>query len=263
MYPLLRRGDKLPTVAVIQILLNRKMKVGTYIGVDGIFGKFTQKAVRNFQKEYRLPNVNGVIDRETWLKLSENQPFQLIDSVDVTNHKDLGYEDAAIKSAGGDPIINFGMCAGVAEVKHKIRIRATNGSVGLLRFHGHGSPGSMGITTGTGWEADSTFDALYIKFLARFISELSVIFSPFGSVELHGCRVGAGRDGTTLLKGLANALGVPVSAGVRTQYGGGATTFRFEGYVKTEFPKNKSLKAWAKSLPAPEIYGMSVSRAGD
>ena len=50
---------------------------------------------------------------------------------------------------------------------------------------------------------------------------------------------------------------VPVTAGLRTQYGGGSSTFRFEGPTLTAFPGGGDLKSWARSRPVPEIHGMS------
>ena len=152
------------------------------------------------------------------------------------------------------------MCNGVKEVMEKIKSRAAGGNIVLLRFHGHGSPGEMGVTVGTGSEISSEFGVTFLDSLARFVSPLAWVFSSIGSAELHGCRVGAGPDGRRLVTALAQAWGVPVTAGIRTQFGGGLTTFRFEGPTFTGFPRSGNLKAWARSLPVPEIHGMSVSR---
>ena len=139
MYPILRRGDRLPTVATVQILINRKMKQGTYLVVDGIFGKNTRRELENFQRRHGL-DPKGKVNKDTWSQLIKDQDLQVIDSVDVTNPSDMGYEDAAIRGAGGDPIVNFGMCNGVKEVTKRILAEARPGRVALLRFHGHGSP---------------------------------------------------------------------------------------------------------------------------
>ena len=260
MYPLLRRGDKLPTVAVVQIMINRKMKEGTYIKVDGMYGPETKQAVYDFQKASKKLRADGVVGKHTWNALVSGQSLEVIDSVDVTNPKDMGSEDAAIRRAGGTPILNFGMCRGVRVVKHEIHARAKAGGTVLLRFHGHGSPGEMGISVGTGAHASSEFGVTYLDSLAQFIASLAWIFPALGSAELHGCRVGAGQNGRRLCRGLAQAWGVPVTAGIRSQYGGGPSTFRFEGPVYTAFPYGGDLKSWAKSLPVPEVHGKSVNR---
>jgi len=260
MYPLLRYGDRLPTVATVQILINRKMRKGTYIVVDGIYGSNTRKAVRNFQEEKRYLSRDGIVGEETWRALIQREDLQVIDSVDLTNPKDMGYEDAAIHNAGGTPIVNFGMCNGVRVVMQKIQARAGQGNVALLRFHGHGSSGNMGLTVGTGSHISSEFGVKFLDDLARFVSPLAWIFASYGSAELHGCSVGAGRDGRRLVSALAKAWGVPVTAGLRSQYGGGLSTFRFEGPTITAFPQGGNLGIWARSIPVPEIHGMSVNR---
>ena len=260
MYPLLRYGDRLPTVAAVQIFVNRKMRKGTYLVVDGIYGRKTRKAVRDFQEEKLYLKRDGIVGEETWRALIQGENLQVIDSVDLTNPKDMGYEDVDIRGAGGKPIINFGMCNGVRVVMQKIQARAGQGNVALLRFHGHGSPGYMGLTVGTGAMASSEFGVKFLDSLVKFVSPLAWIFASYGSAELHGCNVGSGRDGRRLVAGLATAWGVPVTAGIRGQYGGGCSTFRFEGPTITAFPNRGILKIWAQSIPVPEIHGMSVNR---
>lgn len=259
MHPLLRYGDRLPTVVAVQILVNRKMRQGTYIAVDGIYGSKTREAVRAFQRKRGL-SPDGIVGQSTWPALTQEESLVLIDSVDVTNSKDMGYEDAAIRNAGGSPIVNFGMCNGVRVAMQEIQARSGRGTVVLLRFHGHGAPGFMGVTTGTGSEISSEFGVTFLDSLARYLSHFKWIFSSFGSAELHGCRVGAGHDGRRLVTVLAQAWGVPVTAGLRTQFGGGSSTFRFEGPTFTSFPGGGDLKSWARSRPVPEIHGMSVNR---
>ena len=51
-YPHMKRGDILPTVGGLQLLLNRQ---GEKLGVDGIFGPKTQGAVERFQAARTLP----------------------------------------------------------------------------------------------------------------------------------------------------------------------------------------------------------------
>ena len=40
------------------------------VNVDGIYGEDTQRAVRNFQKIFDLPQT-GIIDFATWYKISQ------------------------------------------------------------------------------------------------------------------------------------------------------------------------------------------------
>ena len=259
MYPLLRKGDRLPPVAIVQILLNRHLERGSYIAVDGSYGRNTREAVIDFQRRKSL-HADGVVGRNTWTTLIRGQRLRVVDSVDVTKPGDMGYDAAAVRSAGGQPIVNFGMCNGVNAVLSEILSQAPHGKVVLLRFHGHGAPGVMNLSAGTDSELSSSFGVTFLDNLARYLQRLSPIFSPLGSAELHGCRVGAGRDGRRLVTALAWAWRVPVTAGVRSQYGGGHTTFRFEGPTFTAFPNGGGLQGWARSLPVPEIHGMTVAR---
>ena len=66
-------GSSGQKVQQIQEQLNTIGKVYTAIGnvnVDGIFGEDTQRAVRNFQKIFDLPQT-GIIDFATWYKISQ------------------------------------------------------------------------------------------------------------------------------------------------------------------------------------------------
>lgn len=64
--PLLKSGDKGEEVKALQILLNgRGYSCGT---VDGDFGKKTDKALRDFQRENKL-TIDGECGAESWTKL--------------------------------------------------------------------------------------------------------------------------------------------------------------------------------------------------
>lgn len=80
------------------------------------------------------------------------------------------------------------------------------------------------------------------------LARLRPHFAPFGSVQLHGCRVGLGRDGARLLRSLADTLGVPASAGRRRQSFGITTTLRFEGSVVTMYPGGGTLASWTEQF---------------
>jgi len=260
MYAYLKQGNRLPTVAAVQILLNRSLQRGETIAVDGDFGRKTREAVINFQQSHRLKD-DGIIGQNTWAALTRGQGLQVIDTIDVANTADIGYEDQDIRDAGGNPIVNHGMSSGLQVVLNQILTRGRRGRVVLLRFHGHGSPGSMGVSDGTMSDVySSDIRTNYFKYpkFQKFITRLAPMFCPFGSVEFHGCRVGAGASGKRFVQEFSRYLKVPVTAGKQTQYGGGRSTFRFEGATRSAFPGGKTLKEWSTSLA--EAGQMSVYR---
>jgi hypothetical protein len=59
----------------------------------------------------------------------------------------------------------------------------------------------------------------------------------------------SGDDGPPMLQELAILFDVPVSAALETQLAGLTATFRFEGPVRTAFPKGGDLEAWCHALP--------------
>lgn len=70
------------------------------------------------------------------------------------------------------------------------------------------------------------------------------------------CETAKGPYGHTLLTNIANTLRIPATAGLRVQYGGGLTTFAFEGPTYTAIPGGGSLGSWCKALP--DFVEMSV-----
>lgn len=64
--PLLKKGSEGTTVEKLQELLNADL--GIALKVDGVFGRRTKKAVRNYQKKYKL-KVDGIVGTQTWGKL--------------------------------------------------------------------------------------------------------------------------------------------------------------------------------------------------
>jgi hypothetical protein len=238
----LRRGDRLPTVAVLQSYLNQQDSTVEFLEVDGIFGKKTERAVH----AYRLQNLlgmGGAVDYAFW-RAVVGREWQIVDSVDRTKPDDLEHEDLAPYRQ--TLLEQFGMSRGGRLVLHSVARSSRTGEVVLLRFHGHGSPGNMIVSSGV--SSASSFDYTYGQDFFDALRELRSIFAPFGSVEMHGCRVGQGAPGRTLLTGMCNALGVPVTAGVQTQYGGGSSTFRFEGRTVTACPGAQPLKVWSSSV---------------
>lgn len=241
----LRRGDHLPTVAVVQSYLNQKL-TGDFIKVDGIFGPKTEAAVKRFQQTQRAAQT-GVMDYTLWRALV-GKDWQILDSVDRADHDDprhapTDHEDLA--PFGETLLEQFGMSRGGRVVIDSIARSGRPGEVILLRFHGHGSPGTMIVTSGR--SGASAFSSRFGPEFDQALQRLRSIFSPYGSIEFHGCRVGLGNAGRNLLARVANATGVPATAGNQSQYGGGGTTFRFEGPTTTVGPNGQTLPQWART----------------
>ena len=64
--PTLRRGNKGEAVEELQALLNAKF--GFDLEIDGDFGKATETAVKEFQKQHNL-TADGVVGKKTWAAL--------------------------------------------------------------------------------------------------------------------------------------------------------------------------------------------------
>jgi len=258
-YTLLRQGDHLPTVAVLQELLNR---TGAELRVDGAFGPRTHADVIDFQRSHGI-HPDGVAGEDTWPRLVASEQLPIIDCVDVFD-EGLYHGDAqAIIQAGGHPILLGGMSRGVAQAARLIAASSEN--VFLLRFIGHGRAGLQGVAVGKGgWEEIRGKRKIWHSFGEQRSSlhwvnaknagtlGLQGIFGPYGSVELHGCHVAAGPKGRTFVATLAKQLGVPVSAGTASQ----VSTFRFDGPTFTAFPRGETMKEWCATLP--DFASMSV-----
>ena len=133
------KGDKLPAVAVAQMLLNRN---GASLSVDGNFGKNTKSAVQQFQSQ-KLLGSDGVIGRQTWPRLVAHDQLQIIDCIDVFDPDLFTSEANDIRGSGGNPILIGGMCNGITQAIREIRTAARGAF--LVRFHGHGISGVAGL----------------------------------------------------------------------------------------------------------------------
>lgn len=236
----LQQGDRLPSVAIAQMFLNQFGSVS--LAVDGIYGRNTNQAVSAYQTAHGI-RPTGIINGRTFLSLNRNR-WQVMNSVDAVD--DSTAEHVDLINAGGEAFPNYGMSNGAMTVLQRVQSRANSGRVAMLRFHGHGSPGYQGLATGV-IDAGSALSSGYGSGFFEYLKRLRPIFSSFGCVELHGCRVGQGRSGYNLLRGLSDAMNVPVTAGVVSQWGGGDSTFRFEGRVRTLFPGVHNLRSWAEA----------------
>lgn len=244
---LLWNGDVLPTVATAQILM-RRHRPQTVITTDGHFGPKTGKAVRNFQEHHHL-KMDQIIGPKSWHKLEDVSRFKTVDVVDGTDPSLVQLEAADLRKNGYDPIVLFGMSNGLEVAMNQIAARGGNGETMLLRFHGHGNNGLQNVTGGeiNGAPHLAAISLSNYGQIEHLLVRIRKIFVEFGAVQLLGCDVGGG-NGTALVARLAETWGVPVTAGIHTQFGGGDKTFRFEGAVVNKFPGGATLKGWSAAM---------------
>lgn len=246
----LRRGQHMPAVGVAQKLLNR---FDAGLVVDGAFGRRTSAAVRDFQRLHGL-GVDGIIGQKTWPRLCDGLSLPIGDSIDLWERGKENVEATTLRQAGID---FYGAPAVSAHVSTAIRglmsyYRGAN--LFLLRFHGHGRPGSQNVIGGL--DGDDLHASLNRWILtgegaAAVLADFRTMMGSIGSIMLNGCRVGAGSDGRALVERFARMTGYPVVAGLRTQWGGASSTFYMEGPVVVGLPRNgMSLKDWCDGLPA-------------
>ena len=258
-YPLIRIPDQLPAVGVLQKLLNAR--AGSSLVPDGVFGQRTKAAVQSFQRSHPPLAVDGSVGANTWPRLSQMADnLRIVDCVDVFDPSLYQLEAQDLTRAGGNPLLIGGMSNGVEQAVTNI-ISAVGGArdVFLLRFHGHGAPGVAGISMGHGGIPGEHHAGIHLGnwgYLQPIVSRLSAIFGPYGCIQFMHCETGNGQNGRTMLQNIANATGVPASGGILTQFGGGSTTFRFEGPTATAFPAGGNLASWSASRP--EFAGMTV-----
>lgn len=247
-YTYLRWGDKLPSVGVLQKLLNR---TGESLTIDGIFGNNTKAAVQRFQRPRGL-QVDGIVGQNTWPRVSANANLPIIDCIDVFDPSLNNLEARDIRRAGGNPVIIGGMSNGVEQAVSDI-VNTAGNNVFLLRFHGHGASGVAGVSDGHGLsdgiDHRSSIDSSNVAILLPILSRLRSIFGPYGNIQFMHCNTGQGASGRQLLQQIANGVGVPVTAAIRTQLGGGVATFKFEGPTHTAFPSGGTLRSWSSSRP--------------
>lgn len=242
MYVSLQRGDRLPTVALLQ---SRLMEHGADLSVDGMFGQHTEDAVIAFKSERRLSHPK-VVDAATWAELNRRHPLCVVDALDAADLSVLRDDGPFLNDGQSRFVASYGMSRGAATLVDRLVAMNTPRSVALLRFHGHGSPGRMVVTGGRHSYGDASFTSSHFQNprAVEDFARLGTIMKTYGSIELHGCRVGLRAEGRTLLQSMAYACGVPVSAGLKYQTGG-HTASRLEGPVLTKFSADTNLKAWS------------------
>lgn len=250
----IRRGDTLPVVGVLQLLLNR---AGASLVLDGVFGPNTENAVKAFQGQ-RSISQTGRVDGALLDRLAGGETLNVLDSVDVTDPNLATMEVADLSRAGARIVQRAGMSNGLGQAIQDILGAGRN--LFLLRLHGHGMAGNIGLSDGHGVPGyhRTDLDAGTIGRVRGELARLRAAFGPWGCVQLMACNTGQGPQGRSLLQQLANIWNVPVSAGIQTQLGGGlSTTIRYEGPTVTVCPGGRSLAAWTRSLPA--FPAMSVA----
>ncbi|WP_196233176.1 peptidoglycan-binding protein [Sphingomonas segetis] len=246
----LQRGDRLPTVGVIQLLLNR---AGGSLRVDGSFGPRTQAAVLDFQHQRRLPPT-GMIDALTWNRLFHADKPILIDLIDVFDERIYQKQAQEMESTGSSPIYMGGMSNGLAQMAEKLRGAS---QIMLLRIVGHGASGVQAISMGVGGWVETVGSKEVRHFYPHQTTSMSAsnvatlppslrgIFGSWGNLELHGCHVAQGPQGREFVRKLADVVGVPVTAGKGTQRSG----LRFLGSTFTAAPDGRTLEEWCAGLP--------------
>lgn len=244
----MKQGDRLPVVGVLQKLLNA---YGANLTADGHFGSRTKQAVTDFQRRTGLI-PDGRVGQQTWASMAAGFRLPIIDCVDVWDDALYRHEVSDIRRAGGNPILIGGMSNGLEQAVEEI-INAANGSnVFLLRFHGHGSAGVAGVSDGEGEVGGGHRTYLDLETYATMgpiLEPLSEVFGPYGSVQFMHCKTGSGDTGRALLESISDTLGVPATAAVLDQQGGGIDTFKFEGPTYTASPHGQTLSSWSNSRP--------------
>ena len=146
-----------------------------------------------------------------------------INALDVV-HPDVLNIEKNLLDKGNQLIMKFGgMSNGVGQMVTNVTRLAKLGEVRVLRLWSHGFPGGQGVSQGypdarisvRGQRVGisrSNFDDV-----APELARLVPYFGVGGWMELRGCSVGAGDDGSGLLSMLATLVKVPVWAAIKSQ----------------------------------------------
>jgi hypothetical protein len=278
------QGDRLPMVAVVQALLNAWNSRGNTLEVDGVFGRYTREEVTFFQAQQGIMAI-GEVRQNTWEKLIEIQQLDVRDLVDTSDSL-LNQSSEVLRNGGAMPLEIGRVSNATAGVTSRVVSSGIQrGSLVLLRFHGHGNRGSQVIGYGTGchvffetFRPEETMPSLHecspavirpseseaavVGLTSRYsglsnrsldipeivdaLRPLRDYFSPYGSIEFHGCHVGDGRDGRRFLRRISDLFGVPASGAHTTQQT--ADAIRFSGPIETAYPNSGNLTSWARLL---------------
>ena len=132
----LRNGDRLPTVAVLQSYLNQQPSTRPLLALDGAFGPKTRAAVRQFQAAARL-TPNGVVDWEVWKRVVGSE-WQIVDWVD---HSTPASETDDLKPYAQTLLESFGMSRGARRSSRASRRPAARARSCSSGFTATGVPG--------------------------------------------------------------------------------------------------------------------------
>jgi Putative peptidoglycan binding domain/Domain of unknown function (DUF4347) len=273
----LQRGDKLPTVAAMQSLLNAR--IGNSLRVDGYYGPVTQTAVKNFQQMTGCSGPSGIVDNLTWFRLNRSANLTVVDIVDICDPgmmegvdrvKKFNHNSMASESMSSAVVLGC-MSNAVEDIVNQVTAQNSAKSVVLLRFDGHGNVAVQGTGIGHGvddiipnapknlshdQEMVSSLVHRYssisggqkgLKYVKEFILRLKPLFSSHGSIEFHGCQIAKGAEGVQFLHEISDITGVPVTASVVKQFK--VKMHRFLGHYITACPDGKDLACWAASRP--------------
>ncbi len=103
----LRRRDRLPIVATVQLLLNSHLpNLTAPLACDGIFGQKTEAAVVRFHRDVmRFPGRHAIVGPATWEALTKSHRLQVRDIVD-TFDQPIGQQFVSVlRRADSSPII--------------------------------------------------------------------------------------------------------------------------------------------------------------
>ncbi len=148
----LTKGDRLPTVATVQLLLNSAMpEINPPLVVDGAFGSKTENAVIAFHRNVmQFPGHHTIVGPAMWEALTDHHRLQVRDIVDTFDNP-VGHElMAVVQQAGSTPIVFGGMSNAVSVIPSSLQASGVQpGTLALLRIQGHGNRGSQVVGYGT------------------------------------------------------------------------------------------------------------------
>ena len=264
-------GDHGPRVVLLQALLRMR---GHDVPMNGLFDRTTWNAAVNLRIATGHEPV-GPINSDIFASLLSGRRLKVIHSVDAQAGEVRVEAEKDLRKRGIDPLlIKRHIGHGVEDAVNQIIRRCQGFRMAMLRFIGHGNEGTwMSIAVGNpfherehgiqtpAYKAMKADWRSYIS-LAHLADHLPTLvrlkpyFAPYGSVELHACRIGSQ---TAMIKRLADLWGVPVSGGWNIQSVGlfpiydrwgyeMTPTQVFEGPVFTAYPFGLTMEEWAARM---------------
>ena len=142
----LQRGDRLPPVAVVQMLLNARL--GERLRIDGYLGPLTEQAIKDFQRATQCAGPSGKIDNGTWRRLNKFVDLSVVETVDICDPMLL--KSLAEAREYNENAMAVGCMSNATDsVINEIVARNKVKSVVLLRFIGHGAEGIQSVGIGS------------------------------------------------------------------------------------------------------------------